>query len=78
MTDETIVAVYDSSDHAALAVRDLEAAGVPSQDIGQHTDGKITTTATTTASESVREQGFWASLFGGEPAYEHRPSMIAA
>jgi hypothetical protein len=26
MTDETIVAVYDTAEHAALAVRDLEAA----------------------------------------------------
>ena len=29
MTDQTIVAIYDSAEHAALAVRDLEAAGVP-------------------------------------------------
>lgn len=67
MTDETIVAVYDSPEHAALAVRDLEAAGVPSRAISQHAD----TTGTTTTGAPVREQGFWASLFGGEPAYEH-------
>jgi uncharacterized protein (TIGR02271 family) len=70
MTDETIVAVYDSPEHAALAVRDLEAAGVPSAAISQHANGGVTTTGTTPGTP-VREQGFWASLFGGEPAYEH-------
>jgi len=71
MTDETIVAVYDSSADAALAVRDLEAAGVPSRAISQHTEGDLTTNATSTTAAPVREQGFWANVFGGEPAYEH-------
>jgi uncharacterized protein (TIGR02271 family) len=72
MTDETIVAVYDTAEHAALAVRDLEAAGIPSSAISQHAAGGVMTgsTATTTAAPH-REQGFWASLFGGEPEYEH-------
>jgi uncharacterized protein (TIGR02271 family) len=72
MTDETIVAVYDTAEHAALAVRDLEAAGVPSSAISQHAAGGSMTgsTATTTATPH-REEGFWASLFGGEPEYEH-------
>jgi uncharacterized protein (TIGR02271 family) len=70
MTDQTIVAVFDSAEHAALAVQDLEAAGVPSADISRHSGGDLTTGATTTA-VPVREQGFWASLFGGEPEYEH-------
>ena len=70
MTDQTIVAIYDSAEHAALAVRDLEAAGVPSGAISQHSGGGLTTGATTTAAP-VRDQGFWASLFGGEPEYEH-------
>ena len=46
MTDETIVAVYDTSEHAALAVRDLEAAGVPSGAISQHAEGGVTTDST--------------------------------
>lgn len=29
MDDETIVAVFDTSEHAAAAVRDLEQAGIP-------------------------------------------------
>ena len=70
MTDETIVAVYDTSEHATLAVRDLEAAGVPSSAISQHASSGVATASTTTAMP-IREEGFWASLFGGEPEYEH-------
>jgi hypothetical protein len=43
MTDETIVAIYDSAEHAGLAVRDLEAAGVPSAAITQHAKGGFNT-----------------------------------
>ncbi len=70
MADETIVAVYDTSEHAALAVRDLEAAGVPSSAISQHTSSGVTSDLTPSASP-VHEKGFWASLLGGEPEYEH-------
>jgi uncharacterized protein (TIGR02271 family) len=71
MTDETIVAVYDTSEHAALAVRDLEAAGVPSGAISRHAEAGVTTDSSTTGAAPVHEKGFWASLFGGEPEYEH-------
>lgn len=70
MPDETIVAVYDTAEHAALAVRDLEAAGVPSSAISQHASDAHTTGSTTTTGQ-VREKGFWSSLFGGEPEHEH-------
>jgi uncharacterized protein (TIGR02271 family) len=70
MTDETIVAVYDTVEHAALAVRDLETAGVPASAISQHSSSGPTTGATSTAAP-VREEGFWASLFGAEPEYPH-------
>jgi uncharacterized protein (TIGR02271 family) len=69
MTNETIVAIYDSSEQAALAVRDLEAAGVSSNAISKHADGGLTAGSTPTTSH--REQGFWASLFGGEPEHGH-------
>jgi uncharacterized protein (TIGR02271 family) len=69
MTDETIVAVYDTSEHAALAVRDLEAAGVPTSAITQHSSGGVGTGSTATT-EPVHEKGFWASLFGDEEDYE--------
>jgi uncharacterized protein (TIGR02271 family) len=65
MTDETIVAVYDTATRADAAIRDLEAAGVPSSAItrepstaGGMSDGP---------GRPVREQGFWSSMFGGEP-----------
>jgi uncharacterized protein (TIGR02271 family) len=69
MTAETIVAIYDFSEHAALAVRDLESAGVPSSAITRHAD--VTTESATTTAAAPRDQGFWSSLFGGEPEYGH-------
>ena len=69
MTNETIVAVYDTSEHAALAVRDLEAAGVPSSAIRQHSSGEVSTGSTATM-EPVHEKGFWANLFGDEGNHE--------
>jgi uncharacterized protein (TIGR02271 family) len=70
MADETIVAIYDTSEHASLAVRDLEAVGLPSSAISQHASSGRAEALTTTAAP-VHEKGFWASLFGGEPEYEH-------
>jgi hypothetical protein len=68
MTNESIVAVYDSAEHAARAVEALEAAGVPSSAISQHASSG---TLDTTTTAPVHEKGFWASLFGGESEYEH-------
>src|SRR5271165_6390033 len=68
MTNESIVAVYDSAEHAARAVEALEVAGVPSSAISQHASSGISDTTTTAP---AHEKGFWASLFGGEPEYEH-------
>jgi uncharacterized protein (TIGR02271 family) len=73
MTDEAIVAVYDTAAHAELAVADLKAAGVPSRAISLHaadnaTSGAASTGLTGTA--PAREEGFWASLFGGEPDHD--------
>jgi uncharacterized protein (TIGR02271 family) len=65
MTEQTIVAVYDKLTDADAAVRDLEAASVPSQAISRH-EGR-TEAATTTP---VREEGFWARLFGSEPDHD--------
>lgn len=69
MADETIVAVYDTAEHAAAAVRDLEAAGVPSNAITQHAGTSMQAASSTQA--QPREQGFWSSLFGGEPDRTH-------
>jgi uncharacterized protein (TIGR02271 family) len=66
MTEHTIVAVYDRITDADAAVRDLEAASVPSQAISRLEGG----TETTATSTPVREEGFWARLFGGEPDHD--------
>ena len=62
MTDETIVAVFDAAFHAEAAVADLRTARVPEDAIFLHAGGPQ-------AGDDLapREQGFWASLFGGEP-----------
>ena len=64
MNEETIVAVFDTAAHADAAIRDLEAADVPSSAISRHSS---TTGTTSTSTSAPRETGFWASLFGGEP-----------
>ncbi len=69
MNDETIVAVYDTPAHAELAIQDIIAAGVPESAINRH-GGTMSGATTTTTVEPAREQGFWASLFGGEPDYD--------
>ncbi len=68
MAIETIVAVYDTAAHADAAVRDLEAANVPSGAISRHAGSA--TSATPDSAEPVREKGFWSSLFGGEPDHD--------
>ncbi len=64
MSEETIIAMYDTAAHAAAAIRDLKAVDVPSNAIGSHAQGG--TAAGTTSAAPAREPGFWASLFGGE------------
>jgi uncharacterized protein (TIGR02271 family) len=63
MPNHTVVAVYETAAQAAAAVRDLQAAHILPDAISQHTK---TLTASGTAHSAPREQGFWASLFGGE------------
>jgi uncharacterized protein (TIGR02271 family) len=70
MTDETIVAVYDTQAHAAAAVHDLENAGVPSSAVTQHAKNGISNGSAIPAAPA-RKPGFWASLFGGEPEREY-------
>ena len=69
MTNETIVAVFDTTTHAKAAIDSLKSAGVPADAISMHTDAPDTVSSTTTAAP-VREQGFWSSLFGGEPDHD--------
>ncbi len=65
MTDETIVAVFDTATHAEAAIRDLKAANVPESAVSRHAKtGALSASAT---AQPAREQGFWSSVFGGEP-----------
>ena len=70
MTDETIVAVYDTAAHAQAAVSSLKEAGVPADAIHVHagTEGMSGGASDTVA--GPREEGFWASLFGGSPDHD--------
>jgi uncharacterized protein (TIGR02271 family) len=70
MANETIVAIYDTPGHAQLAAADLKAAGVPDGAISVHTDAPAGSSSTGTVGAPVREQGFWSSLFGGEPDHD--------
>ena len=70
MTDETIVAVYDTAAHAEVAASDLRAAGVPENAISVHASTSGASDTMTTGAAPVREQGFWSSLFGGEPDHD--------
>lgn len=68
MAEETIVAVYDTAAHAQAAVSDLRAANVPESAISVQAGGATSSTATTLS--APQEQGFWSSLFGGEPDHD--------
>jgi len=73
MSEETIIAVYDTAAHAEEVVRDLQAANVPPGAISQHagtaTGSGLMAGSAQTASPS-REPGFWNRLFGGEPDHD--------
>ena len=84
MSEETIVAVFDTVAHADAAVADLKTARVPDSAISRHAEDMSGTTGTggtatgstmgSSTGGSSRQQGFWSSLFGGsttdEPVYD--------
>jgi uncharacterized protein (TIGR02271 family) len=70
MNEEIIVAVYDTEAHAAAAVRDLEAAHVPQEAISRHAGTKSASGFAVSSANSDEGQGFWSSLFGGEPDHD--------
>ena len=74
MTNETIVAVFDSEANAAAAARELANAGVPLDAITQHARDRVTRGSDTTPAPK-REPGFWERLFGGEPERAHDTSV---
>jgi uncharacterized protein (TIGR02271 family) len=70
MNEEIIVAVYDTEAHAAAAVRDLEAAHVPPEAISRHAGAESVSGSAVSGANSAGGQGFWSSLFGGEPDHD--------
>jgi uncharacterized protein (TIGR02271 family) len=70
MNEEIIVAVYDTEAHAAAAVRDLETAHVPPEAISRHAGTGLALGGTASNANSVKGQGFWNSLLGGEPDHD--------
>ena len=71
MTYQTIVAVYETAAQAAAAVSDLQAANILPDAIGQHTKTYSTSgTASNPSPSPLRNQGFWASLFGSTPDHD--------
>jgi uncharacterized protein (TIGR02271 family) len=70
MNEEIIVAVYDTKAHADAAVRDLETAHVPPAAISRHAGTGSASGAAVSNANSGRGQGFWSSLFGGEPDHD--------
>ena len=71
MTEQTIVAVYDTPAHAELAVQDLLQAGIPESAMHRHAqEGSYAGTSTAPAARSTEGTGFWSGLFGGEPDHD--------
>jgi uncharacterized protein (TIGR02271 family) len=70
MNEEIIVAVYDTEAHAAAAVRDLEAAHVPPEAISRHAGAESVSGSAVSGANAAGGQGFWSSLFGGEPDHD--------
>ena len=71
MSEETIVAVYDTVAHADAAVRDLEAANVPSGAISRHSSATFGAgDAGGTSAMPSGGAGFWGSKFGGQPDHD--------
>lgn len=64
MHAETIVAVYDTSEHAQAALIELKQAGVPANDISEAAN------TSDSAGAPSHERGFWASVFGGDVDHE--------
>ncbi len=73
MTYETLVAVYDTPDHADAAVKALKAAGFAESDISIF-DGDRLKGGKVTMSSGVRETGLWHRLFGTD-VYEHEADV---
>ena len=66
MTQETIVAAFDSAAQADDAARAVEAAGIPAANITQHAGTSAEQVTTSDVTPAHKERGFWARLFGDD------------
>jgi len=73
MAYETIVAVFDTRDHADAAVKALKAGGFANADISIFDDDRLASGKKTLA-PGVKEAGLWHRLFGSD-VYEHEAAV---
>jgi uncharacterized protein (TIGR02271 family) len=73
MTYETLVAVFDTPEHAQAAIEALKAGGFHEDDISVFDRGRLAAGAGTIA-KNVKEDGLWHRLFGGN-LYEHEAGV---
>ncbi len=69
MTQETIVAVFDTAAQAGAAVEALRGAGVAAADIERHAGGAAASRVAAAATGSAAV-GFWSRLFAGQTTAE--------
>lgn len=67
MSQETLVAVFDTAEHANAACHAIEDSGIPPTDIERHAKEAL---GAATAPADAKKQGFWSYLFGGETSTE--------
>jgi uncharacterized protein (TIGR02271 family) len=76
MPDETIVAVFETSEHAEKAARALDAAGVPASDIEYHSREREGAEGTGQSRRDSGPQGtgffFWDMMFGLQAQHQDR------
>jgi uncharacterized protein (TIGR02271 family) len=78
MSDETIVAVFETGAHADAAVRALESAGVESSAIERHSKQGEPGNGSDAPAQGSAPQGtgffFWDMMFGGQGSHQDRPT----
>jgi len=73
MAYETLVAVFDTPEHARAAIEALKVGGFHEDDISMFNRDRLTAGAGTIAT-SVRDAGLWRRLFGGD-LYQHEAEV---
>ena len=74
MAYETIVAVFDTAEHARAAVSALKAGGFHDEDLSIVDRSRFEGGGSGAASEGTREPGLWGRLFGGD-VYKHEADV---